>query len=158
MTDSCTLSISMLGWFEQRASLPGRGPAKYERTDTATFRDIYGAARVVENDCLLPTRRPGWDAVGKAQYHSLLSTPLFPVPFPSPTFPHQSTMLPYIGGCTYLSNNLLTYVGTHSSIGVFLWATDSEINHNLDSLQIGLPNVISPNASGIATENIASTK
>lgn len=63
--DSCTLSIVMLDWFRQRESLPGRGPRGYSQSDTATFRDIWGAARVVEGDCLLPTRRPGWDVVGE---------------------------------------------------------------------------------------------
>ena len=55
----------MLDWFRQRESLPGRGPRGYSQSDTATFRDIWGAARVVEGDCLLPTRRPGWDVVGE---------------------------------------------------------------------------------------------
>ena len=63
--DSCTLSIVMLNWFGRREPLPGRGPGGHEQTDVATFREIYGAARIVERDCLLPSRRPGWDAVGK---------------------------------------------------------------------------------------------
>lgn len=55
----------MLDWFGQREPLPGREThGGYSKSDTATFRDIYGAARIVENDCLLPTRRPGWDVVG----------------------------------------------------------------------------------------------
>ncbi|KAL9064751.1 MAG: hypothetical protein Q9161_008680 [Pseudevernia consocians] len=64
-----------------REVLPGRGRGGYSPSDTVTFRDIWAAARVVEGDCLLPTRRPGWDVVGYK-----------------------------------------------SSIGVFLWATDSSIN------------------------------
>lgn len=54
----------MLDWFGQREPLPGREPGPHSKSDTATFRDIYGAARIVENDCLLSTRRPGWDFVG----------------------------------------------------------------------------------------------
>ena len=63
--DSCTLSIVMLNWFGRRDPLPGRGPGGHEQTDTATFREIYNAARIVERDCLLPTRLPGWDVVSK---------------------------------------------------------------------------------------------
>lgn len=66
-TDSCTLSIILLDRFVSRAPLPGAGsgaPA-FEQSDTATYRDIYAAARVVEQDCLLPSRRPGWEAVGE---------------------------------------------------------------------------------------------
>lgn len=59
----------MLDWFGPGRTLPGRGAVGYDQSDTATFRDIYRAARVVEEDCLLPTRRPGWDAVGKTRYH-----------------------------------------------------------------------------------------
>ena len=55
----------MLSWFGPRESLPGRGSGRYEQSDTATFREIWGAARLVERNCLLPTRRPGWDAVGE---------------------------------------------------------------------------------------------
>lgn len=64
--DSCTLSVVMLSWFGPREPLPGRGTGGYyEQSDTATFRDIWLAARVVERDCLLPTRRPGWEVVGE---------------------------------------------------------------------------------------------
>lgn len=102
--NSCTLSVVMLSWFGPREPLPGRGTGGYyEQSDTATFRDIWLAARVVERDCLLPTRRPGWEVVG-----------------------------------------------AKSSIGVFLWATDSSINEQITGRQDvlnGLPNLISPNAS-----------
>lgn len=116
IVNSCTLSIVMLDWFGSRVSLPGSGPGAYEQSDTATFRDIYGAARVVEQDCLLPTRRPGWEAVG-----------------------------------------------SRSSIGVFLWATDSSINHQLIGREENpsnseIPNLISPNVSSNIANNIDSTK
>ena len=55
----------MLNWFAPREPLPGRGPVGYETSDIATFRDIWNAARIVEKDCMLPTRHPGWDVVGK---------------------------------------------------------------------------------------------
>lgn len=115
-TNSCTLSIVMLNWFGPREPLPGRGPRGYEPSDTATFKDIYGAARVVERDCLLPTRRPGWDVVG-----------------------------------------------AKSSIGVFLWATDSVINDRVtgqESLIHSSPNPPSPNASSSSNNanNIDSTE
>lgn len=57
----------MLSWFGPREALPGRGAGGYEPSDTATFREIWLAARVVERDCLLPTRRPGWEVVGETQ-------------------------------------------------------------------------------------------
>ncbi|KAL9129376.1 MAG: hypothetical protein Q9175_007309 [Cornicularia normoerica] len=93
--------------------LPGPGAGGYSQYDTANFRDIHRAAKVVERDCLLPTRRPGWDAVG-----------------------------------------------ARSSIGVFLWATDSLINDQVARRAALLhrpPNLISLNASNIA-DNIDSTK
>lgn len=79
---SCTLSIIMLDWFNTKPyTLPGRTRRPYAEYDTATFKSIYAAARLIETDCLEPTRRPGWESVG-----------------------------------------------AKSNIGVFLWATDSEIN------------------------------
>ncbi|CAD6591248.1 MAG: hypothetical protein ASARMPREDX12_005046 [Alectoria sarmentosa] len=112
--NSCTLSIVMLSWFGPREPLPGRGSGRYEQSDTATFKDIWGAARVVERDCLLPTRRPGWDAVGST-----------------------------------------------SSIGVFLWATDSAINEQVMGRGGGVVNglpalILAPNASNV-TNHIDST-
>ena len=70
----------MLDWFGPGGLLPGRAGTGYEQTDTATFREIYRAARVVEEDCLLPRRRPGWDAVGET-YHQFPSR-LVPVSLP----------------------------------------------------------------------------
>lgn len=55
----------MLDWFGHKESLPGRGAVNFRPSDTASFTDIYRAARVVEKDCLLPTRLPGWEAAGK---------------------------------------------------------------------------------------------
>ena len=70
----------MLDWFGPGGLLPGRAGTGYEQTDTATFRDIYRTVRVVEEDCLLPRRRPGWDAVGET-YHRFPSR-LVPVSLP----------------------------------------------------------------------------
>ncbi|KAM0797552.1 hypothetical protein BDR22DRAFT_435450 [Usnea florida] len=63
--NSCTLSIVMLNLFGHKESLPGRGAVNFHHSDTASFKDIYRAARLVEKDCLLPDRLPGWEAVGK---------------------------------------------------------------------------------------------
>lgn len=146
---SCTLSIIMLDWFGPGGTLPGRGAVGYDQSDIATYRDIYRAARVVEEDCLLPTRRPGWDAVGKTRHR-----------FPSSIKPilHHGNRMVYLA-----SNSLFACVGTKSSIGVFLWATDSSINdyfiRGSRPLLHDLPILISPNASTTAvTNNIDSNK
>ncbi|CAF9933413.1 hypothetical protein IMSHALPRED_009348 [Imshaugia aleurites] len=114
--ESCTLSIIMLDWFGHRAPLPGRGPGGYESSDTATYRQVYDAAREVEADCLLPTRRPGWEVVG-----------------------------------------------SKSSIGVFLWATNSVINDQVIGeggtiSNQSLPSPTSSNATNIADNNTDSTE
>ena len=70
----------MLDWFGPAVGLPGRAGSGYQPTDTATFREIYRAVRVVEEDCLLPRRRPGWDAVGET--HHRFSSCLILVPSP----------------------------------------------------------------------------
>ena len=66
--DSCTLSIVMLDWFRPPWSLPGGGVEGSEPSDTTTFRTIWSAARIIERDCLLRTRRPGWGAIGKTRH------------------------------------------------------------------------------------------
>lgn len=137
--DSCTLSIVMLDWFGRRGSLPGHGPGGYQPSDTATFRDVWGAARVVETDCLLPTRRPGWDAVGKTRHHTSLDPPGLAI---TRSFPHDLT--PSVSA------------GSKSSIGVFLWVTDSPINDQVTGR--GRPMLDqSPNGSSIANTDVAST-
>ena len=137
--ESCTLSIVMLDWFGRRGSLPGRGPGGYQPFDTATFRDVWGAARLVETDCLLPTRRPGWDAIGKTRLHTSLDPPGLAT----------KRSLPY-------DLTLSVPAGAKSSIGVFLWATDSPINDQVTGR--GQPMLKqSPNGSTIANTDIAST-
>ncbi len=82
----------MLDWFNTRAfDLPGASRRPYAEYDTATFRSIYTAARLVDNDCLYPSRRPGWESAG-----------------------------------------------TKSNLGVFLWATDSEINGQVMGTVMGV--------------------
>ena len=129
--------------------LPGRAGTGYAQTDTATFREIYRAVRVVEEDCLLPRRRPGWDAVGET-HHSVPFVPCFSV----------ITAVGWSG--RYLSNTIFARVGTKSSIGVFLWATDSLINAQVmgrgGNALNDLSNLISPNASTIAENDIDSIK
>jgi len=88
----------MLDWFNTKPfDLPGRRRRRFSEYDTTTFRSIWNAARSIENDCMLPTRRPGWESVG-----------------------------------------------VKSNIGIFLWATDSEINEQAMGVgdgkgAIGLP-------------------
>ena len=76
----------MLDYFRPR-TLPGSPSFHLGSSDTATFDSIWKAAKAVENKCLLPNRKPGWQPVG-----------------------------------------------TKGSIGVFLWATDSEINQQVTGL------------------------
>ena len=62
----------------------------------------------------------------------------------------------------YLSNSIFARVGTKSSIGVFLWATDSSIDAQVmgrgGNALNDLPKLISPNASTISENDIDSTK
>ena len=146
--DSCILTIMMLDWFGLGTGLPGRAGTGHEPTDTATLRDIYRAVRGVEEDCLLPRRQPGWDAVGETHHQF----PSYLVPVPSP----RLNDLPGI----YLT--LFARAGTKSSIGVFLWAADSSINAQVmgrgGNAVNDLPNLISPNASSIVENDIDSRR
>ena len=141
----------MIDWIQSRASLPGR-PGDYQQSDTATFEDIYRAARVVENDCLLPTRLPGWEVAGKIY----TITPLI---F-SNTITSTEKGVDTLYVCTHLIS--LRAIGRKSSIGVFLWATHSPINYQIIGggetlLNSSLPNLLSPNASSNFA-NIESTE
>ena len=151
--DSCTLSIMMIDWIQSRASLPGLGPGDYGRLETATFEDIYGAARVVERDCLLPTRQPGWEVVGKIKHNNTAHS------FHATTSIEKGGDTLYV--CTYLMS--LRAIGRKSSIGIFLWGTHSAINDQIigereSFSNISLPNLLSPNASSNFANNIESTE
>ena len=63
-SESCTLAIVMLNDF-RHGSLPGEVPLKTWGSDTATFLQLWKAAKRVENDCLLEGRKPGWQSAGK---------------------------------------------------------------------------------------------
>ena len=84
--DSCTLAIVMLDSFKPGA-LPGKTTMPLARYDTASFTSLWKAARIVESQCLIPRRRPGWEPVGSS-----------------------------------------------GNIGIFLWATHSEINVQMTGL------------------------
>ena len=66
--ESCTLAIVMLNDFGH-GSLPGSIPLSPSPSDTATFTSIWKAAKMVENECLLVGRRPGWQPVGTSSFH-----------------------------------------------------------------------------------------
>ncbi|KAL6720329.1 hypothetical protein ACLMJK_002250 [Lecanora helva] len=87
---SCTLAIVMLDDFKPSA-LPGGASFTTGASDTASFGSIWKAAKRVEDQCLLASRKPGWQPVG-----------------------------------------------TKSAIGVFLWATDSDINHQVTGFLEGI--------------------
>lgn len=53
----------MLDWFKP-SDLPGSAPVRITNSDISTFTSLWKAAKVVETDCLLSGRRPGWEAVG----------------------------------------------------------------------------------------------
>ncbi|MCJ1459830.1 hypothetical protein MMC28_010209, partial [Mycoblastus sanguinarius] len=57
---SCTLAIVMLELFGP-GELPGVQRRPFAMSDTASFREVYKAAKAVETDCLLPGKRPGWE-------------------------------------------------------------------------------------------------
>ena len=61
---SCTLAIVMLELFGP-GELPGVQRRPFAMSDTASFREVYKAAKAVETDCLLPGKRPGWEPLGE---------------------------------------------------------------------------------------------
>lgn len=63
-TESCTLAIANLAHV-RGAPLPEEEPgATYVRTDTASYWDVYAAARRVLGGCVSGMEEVGWGAVG----------------------------------------------------------------------------------------------
>ncbi len=62
--DTCSLTVVTLNIFGPRV-LPGGDYKPYAEYDTATFKSLWQAARLVEEDCLLSLRTPGWIPAGE---------------------------------------------------------------------------------------------
>jgi hypothetical protein len=62
--DTCTLAVVTLDRFVYR-ELPGNLYKPYAQYDSATFRSIIKAGKVVMNDCLTPSKLAGWEPAGK---------------------------------------------------------------------------------------------
>ena len=63
--DSCKLTITTLDTFG-RGVLPGGTDKPYADSDIATFKGIRDAGKIVEDECLLASRLPGWNPVGES--------------------------------------------------------------------------------------------
>lgn len=70
-TGSCVVTIMMLEWFH-----PGQLPAgkgyNTASTDVSTYRDIWNAARSIENACTV-SKSPGWLMTGESFLSFFLS-------------------------------------------------------------------------------------
>lgn len=65
---TCTLAIVTLNSFGAFA-LPGRLRHGVQSVDKATYREVYQAARALEEQCVAPGGRPanvGWTVVGES--------------------------------------------------------------------------------------------
>jgi len=60
---SCVLTVMMLEWFSP-SQLPDGRIYTEPKTEVSSYRQIYTAAKAIENKCTL-ARDPGWAAIGK---------------------------------------------------------------------------------------------
>lgn len=58
----CTIAVAIL---EDYWPLPGVPRGDYERTDVASFREIFESVRRISLSCLDSAEQCGWEAVGR---------------------------------------------------------------------------------------------
>ena len=112
LSDGCTVAIVTLGTMDID-DLPGQSPERErKRAAVTTFRDLYNAGQLVYEYCVHYGRRPeaGWNYAGRDS---------------------QSTdkSFPATIAIALEADNI---VGRSHSVGIFFWATDSEMDNKFN--------------------------
>ena len=68
MEGTCTLAIVMLNFFSD-SELPGDVEGPFASRDVTSFYEIWQAAQMIGNTCVMHYGRPGWAAEGMLYFY-----------------------------------------------------------------------------------------
>ena len=119
----------MVDYFRDKpGELPG-GDREGPPTDLSSWRNIYKVAERVLNDCVIGRRSLGWEVTGMNAFNSI---DLIESDLPCP------------GG---LRATWLTCAGIQFGIGVFLWATGSQVDMEIVGLDFADTSKVLPTST-----------